>query len=199
MNVWMVAAVISGIVSRVPVDSLLSLRSGNDLDRLEHRLRAQGLLDKGSGVAEDKTEYLARRMLRESRGPSLASTDKTVGVLRRDLAKELYRFQIDLGRGCKIAGEPCDCCEKHPILGLEALTEELIPMDPTNPVYEDINRWIRANHHKLTAEASASGKYDSEYPLLASDIREFRKQVLGTESLMAMLGAELPVPAATER
>ncbi len=120
------------------------------------------------------------------RRTGLATTEETVAELERRLAKELYRFQLDLAAGCKIAGKPCDCCEKHPDLGLEAICEELIPMEPTNPIYQEIPKWYQGNAHKLTAEASASGKYDGEYPMMAAEMRNFRKRLLGTESLTAM-------------
>lgn len=121
------------------------------------------------------------------RSNDLATTEETVAELKRRLAKELYRFQLDLAAGCKIAGKPCDCCDKHPSLGLEAMCEELIPMDPTNPIYREIPEWYMSNAHKLTAEASVSGKYDAEYPLMAALMRDFRKRLLGTETLTAMV------------
>ncbi len=117
----------------------------------------------------------------------MPTTEETVGELRRELAKEMYRFQLDLARGCKIAGKPCDCCEKHPPFGIEALAEELIPMDPSNPIYLECIQWTKVNAHKLTLEASASGLFEQEYPHMAATWRNFRKQLMGTERLGAMV------------
>ena len=130
-----------------------------------------------------------------SQSPTVAAspmptTEETITELKRQLAKEMYRFQIDLARGCKIAGKPCDCCDKHPLLGIESMAEELIPMDPSNPIYHECTQWIKANAQKLTVEASASGAYDKEYPHMAATWREFRKQLLGTESLIAMTASQ---------
>jgi len=117
---------------------------------------------------------------------SLATTEETVADLNKRLAKELYRFQLDLAAGCKIAGKPCDCCEKHPLFAIESMVEELVPMDPGNPTYAALGQWIKANADKLTLEASASGKYDQEYPHMAATMRAFRKDLMGTEELSAM-------------
>ena len=120
----------------------------------------------------------------------MPTTEETVTDLKRRLAKEMYRFQLDLASGCKIAGKPCDCCDKHPSLGIESLAEELVPMDPSNPIYYECTQWIKANAEKLTVEASASGAYDKEYPYMAATWREFRKNLLGTERLGAMIAPE---------
>ncbi len=121
---------------------------------------------------------------------SMPTTEETVTDLKRRLAKEMYRFQLDLASGCKIAGKPCDCCDKHPLLGIESLVEELVPMDPSNGIYSECTQWIKANAEKLTVEASASGAYDKEYPYMAAAWRGFRKNLLGTESLIAMTAPE---------
>jgi len=120
----------------------------------------------------------------------MPTTEETVTDLKRRLAKEMYRFQLDLASSCKIAGKPCDCCEKHPLLAIESLAEELVPMDPSNPIYYECTQWIKANAEKLTVEASASGAYDKEYPYMAATWREFRKNLLDTESLGAMIAPE---------
>ena len=125
-----------------------------------------------------------------SAASSMPTTEETVTDLKRRLAKEMYRFQLDLAASCKIAGKPCDCCEKHPLLAIESLAEELVPMDPSNPIYYECTQWIKANAEKLTVEASASGAYDKEYTYMAATWREFRKNLLGTERLGAMIAPE---------
>ena len=114
--------------------------------------------------------------------PNLPTSEETVEELRRRLGKELYRFELDLVGGCKIAGRACDCCGDKHNFGIEATAEELIPMD-RDPTYGEVISWLNANRGKMTVEASASGIYDAEYPEMARQIREFRKRVMGTEGL----------------
>ena len=114
--------------------------------------------------------------------PNLPTTEETVVELKRRLGKELYRFELDLVGGCKIAGRACDCCGDKHNFGIEATAEELIPMD-RDPTYGEVISWLNANRGKMTVEASASGIYDAEYPEMARQIREFRKRVMGTEGL----------------
>jgi len=114
--------------------------------------------------------------------PNLPTSEETVEELRRRLGKELYRFELDLVGGCKIAGRACDCCGDKHNFGIEATAEELIPMD-RDPTYGEVISWLNANRGKMTVEASASGIYDAEYPEMARQVREFRKRVMGTEGL----------------
>ncbi len=41
--------------------------------------------------------------------PKLANTQETIEELRRRLGKELYKMELDLAGGGRIAGKPCDC------------------------------------------------------------------------------------------
>lgn len=111
----------------------------------------------------------------------LPTTAETIQTLQERLGTELIEFQEDLLDACKIAGKPCDCCaSKHPP-HLVAMARELMPMDPANPVYQEIINWVKENRDKLTLEASASGQYDQWYVQEAAPkMREFRKQVMGT-------------------
>ena len=119
--------------------------------------------------------------------PELPTTEETTAELKRRLGKELYRAELDLSNKLRIAGKPCDCLEAKHTLGLEAVAEELIPQEPTNPVYFEILQWIKVNHSKVTIEAIVSGKYDEEYPQMAAEFKGFRKRILGTTVLTAMI------------
>jgi hypothetical protein len=118
---------------------------------------------------------------------ALPTREETNQELKRRLARELYRAELDLAGGLKIAGKPCDCLSNKHTLGLEAMAEELISADPNNPVYNEIIRWIKDNAPKLTVEAIDSGKYAQEYPGLASQFKDFRKRILGTDAFQAMV------------
>lgn len=110
-----------------------------------------------------------------------ANSEETTRELRRRLAKELYRMELDLDAGLRIAGKPCDCGSNKHTLMLEAAAEELISQDPSNArAYQDIIAWIPANAHKIHPEAIESGQYTEEYPFMANQFKLFRKRVLGT-------------------
>ena len=116
-----------------------------------------------------------------STGVALPTSDETTEELKRRLAKELYRMELDLAAGLKIAGKPCDCGSNKHTLMLEAAAEELVSQDPGNAsVYQDIIKWIPQNRVKITPEAIGSGKFTTEYPHMANEFKEFRKRVFGS-------------------
>lgn len=131
--------------------------------------------------------------LRREESPALASTAETIEVSndeivayqKREIGKELLVLEKHLQQGCKINGKGCDCCMKHP-LALDALADETIGMT-AEPVYNELKNWIKEINPKVTAKSSSSGRYDNEYPRMAVRAREFRKKILGTENLSAML------------
>ncbi len=110
------------------------------------------------------------------KGPS---TEETVADLRHRLAKELYRLELDLLTGGRIAGRPCDCFSKH-AFGLEALAEELMSMD-RDPVYGEVIAWLREREPEFTPAAIAQTEA-SYYQGLAPTVRGFRKRVLGASA-----------------
>jgi hypothetical protein len=118
-----------------------------------------------------------------------AGTEETVAWQRRELAKELYRLQMNLAAGGMIAGKPCDCLSGKHALGLEALAEETAAMHQ-DPIYQEIIEWSRDLATKGTPEAIASGKYRDDYQRMAQEARGFRKRLLGTEDVRAALSDE---------
>ena len=117
----------------------------------------------------------------------LPTSDETINILKRRLAKELYRAELDLSGGLRIAGKPCDCLSDKHTLGIEATAEELISKEPTNQIYQEIIDWIPRNRSKLTVAAIAGGDYKGEYPKMANEFYHFRKRVMGTTDLLAMI------------
>ncbi len=138
---------------------------------------------KEAPVSEKTTSTITRPTPR----PELPTREETTAELKWRLGKELYRAELDLSNKLRIAGKPCDCLEAKHTLGLEAAAEELIAQEPTNPVYSEILQWIKDNHPKVTIEAIVSGKYDEEYPKMAAEFKGFRKRIMGTTVLTAMV------------
>ena len=104
------------------------------------------------------------------------STEQTIAYQRRELAKELILLEGHLQQSCKIGGEACDCCEKHP-LKIEGLAQETAGMT-ADPVYTDLASWVKDIAPMVTAEASASGDYEQMYPDIAVQARQFRKAIM---------------------
>ena len=114
----------------------------------------------------------------------MPSTGETVAELRGQLVKELYRMELDLTRGGRIAGKPCDCLVKHGLMGLPAITEELVPMDP-DPLYGEIISW--SQEHAPEFNPVNIPQYSPEhYRALAGHVRDFRKRLTETPSREAL-------------
>jgi len=114
----------------------------------------------------------------------LPTTQETVDELKRRLGREMYRLQTDLVAGGRIADKPCDCLHKHTEMGLLPIVEELVSMD-SNPVYDQIINWSEKHLPEFTLDAVTRNdpKY---YRSLAPDMRNLRKELLGTEQLSAL-------------
>lgn len=117
----------------------------------------------------------------------LPTSEETAQALKRRLGKELYRAELDLSDKLRIAGKPCDCLSQKHTLMLEAAAEELIAQEPGNAVYYEILEWIKVNQPKVTIDAISSGQYDDEYPRMAAEFKGFRKRIMGTTVLTAMV------------
>ncbi|MBA7685258.1 hypothetical protein ES703_93676 [subsurface metagenome] len=110
-------------------------------------------------------------------GPSLK---ETVDYQNRELGKLLYQMEKHYAQRLRIAGIPCDCGSSKHLLGMEALSEETIPMVDNPQVYYRIINWVKEVGPKSTDEAAKSGLYDEEYPLLSHQARDFRKEIIGS-------------------
>jgi hypothetical protein len=120
--------------------------------------------------------------------PQLANTAETLAELKRRLAKELYRFELDLQGGGRIANKPCDCLGKKHHLGIEATAEELMSYDK-NPIYGQVIQWMN-EHAPLFDPAEIANHQPNFYQEMTPEVRAFRKEVMGTEKLIAMLNED---------
>jgi hypothetical protein len=119
---------------------------------------------------------------------NLPTTAETVQELKRRLGAELYRLEMDLVGGARIAGKPCDCLMKHSEMGILPTVEELVPMD-SSPINEHIINWVNGHLPEFQVDAVAA-KDPSYYRQLAPEVRALRKELLGTEKLVAILSDE---------
>ena len=179
---------ITNIINRVPIERVLFPPPDNT-KALEGFVTSMGSTQnpKEAPISEKPTSTIAR----PPPHPELPTPEETTSELKRRLAKELYRAELDLSGGLRIAGKPCDCLDSKHTLGLEAAAEELIAQEPNNPVYSEILQWIKNNRPKVTIEAIVSSQYDSEYPQMAAEFKGFRKRIMGTTSLTAMIAPKV--------
>ncbi|MFH1486990.1 MAG: hypothetical protein ABIH46_13035 [Chloroflexota bacterium] len=118
----------------------------------------------------------------------MPTTQETLEELKRRLAKEIYDLERDLIGGGRIKGKPCDCLSKKHNFGIEATAEELMSYD-TSPVYGQVINWM--NNHLPVFQPSEIAKHPpAYYQAMAPEVRAFRKTIMGTESLMAILNEE---------
>ena len=171
-------------ISRLPLERWLFHRKPEDsLERLKMELQASGPIDKSTTLpVVTRHQHIAPVTVPQIETPT---TEETVAELNRRLGKELYRMELDLAGGARIAGKPCDCLASKHHFGIEATAEELIPYE-NRPIYSEIISWLRQHEHTFPIQEVAKTPPEF-YKSLAPDMKRFRKTVLGTESLSALI------------
>jgi len=169
-------SVIGTLVNRIPVERVLFPPRDNvkSLEKFAATMTAP--VAENLAPPEQKTTI------------TLPTTEETVQELKRRLAKELYRMEMDLQEGARIAGGPCDCLSAKHTLGLQATAEELMSYE-ANPAYGKITTWLRTREPEFEPEEIAQHPPEY-YQALAPEVRAFRKEVMGTESPGALLTPE---------
>ena len=115
------------------------------------------------------------------------TTEEIVAYHNKKLGKNLIALEGHYADRMRIFGKPCDCGSSKHLLFVEQFSEETIPMVDNPSIYEEMIKWVREVEPKSTDAAAKSGKYDDEYPALARQARDFRKRILGTTALSAMI------------
>jgi len=97
---------ITNIINRVPIERVLFPPPDNT-KALEGFVTSMGSTQnpKEAPISEKPTSTIAR----PPPHPELPTPEETTSELKRRLAKELYRAELDLSGGLRIAGKPCDC------------------------------------------------------------------------------------------
>ena len=134
------------------------------------------------GIMEPRRQPTARTHIEHLAGesPSPVSTEETVAYQNREVAKLLLRMQRHYAQKMRIAGKPCDCGASNHLLDIEAMAEETIPMVDDPAIYYRIISWVQHCGPRSTEESAKSGRYDGEYPAMAHEARDFRKELVGT-------------------
>ncbi len=148
-----------------------------------NRALDQGHLPKGTWVSPVNT--FIPEHAEKNANPDLPTTEETVTELKRRLGKELYRVELDLQNGGRIAGKVCDCLSKAKhSAGIEATAEELMSYE-ANPIYGEVIEWINS-HAREFEPAEIAKRPPAYYQELTPEIRNFRKKVMGTDNAMAL-------------
>ncbi|GAI83647.1 unnamed protein product, partial [marine sediment metagenome] len=188
------AALVANIASKIPIERVLfpPRDSAKSLENFAATMRSP-TPPKTAPVSENIASTITTEQEEAVTVPApaarydLPTSEETAQTLKRRLGKELYRAELDLSNKLRIAGKPCDCLDSKHTLMLEAAAEELIAQEPDNTVYPEIMDWINRNQTKVTIEAISSGQYDEEYPRMAAEFKGFRKRIMGTTVLTAMV------------
>ena len=188
------AAFVANIVSKVPIEKVLfpPRDSAKSLETFVATMRSPTSPEKAP-ASENVASTITAKQEEATTVPApatqhdLPTSEETTQELKRRLGKELYKAELDLSKKLRIAGKPCDCLDSKHTLGLEAAAEELIAQEPDSTVYPEIIDWIKCNQPKLGIEAIVSGQYDEEYPRMAAEFKGFRKRIMGTTALTAMV------------
>jgi len=118
---------------------------------------------------------------------SKVTTEETIAYQKRELGKELLLLQKHLEQGCRIppvTGEPCDCCSPKHTVTIEALALETYGITG-DPIYQELAKWAEGIERKTTIPEIESGRHN--YGEDAVEARGYRKKLLGSESLGALL------------
>lgn len=120
---------------------------------------------------------------------SKVTTEETIAYQKRELGKELLLLQKHLEQGCRIppvTGEPCDCCSPKHTVTIEALALETYGITG-GPIYQELAKWANEIERKTTIPEIESGRHN--YGEDAVQARGYRKKLLGSESLGALLSS----------
>lgn len=174
------------LAAKIPIEKLLFKTRNKAAEEEEFFRRLEENWEKEHG----SSSVIASQEVAGSSPPlrSPVTTEETIAYQRRELGKELVLLEKHLQQKCKIAGKPCDCCQKHPLI-IEALAQETLGMT-ADPLFDETAQWARQVSPLTTEAASASGTYDQRYPQLAVEARRLRKRIMGTEDLNALLTVE---------
>ncbi|KKL25001.1 hypothetical protein LCGC14_2409660, partial [marine sediment metagenome] len=73
-----------------------------------------------------------------------------------------------------------NCGSTKHLLDMEAMAEEAVPMVNNPQVYYRLIDWVGRCGPMSTEQAAKSGNFDSIYPGLSGEARDFRKEIIGT-------------------
>ena len=177
MNFWTMAL---GALTKFPLEKFIFKPREREKAFDEFQGKVQGMMQPPSSPREHPDIKPA-----VTGHPSRVSDAETVSYQKRELCKALLLLEMHFQQGCKIGGKPCDCCEKHPLV-IEALAEEALGMTGEH-IFEEVTSWSKMIAPITTEEAAKSGQYDQEYPGMAVEARGFRKRIMGSDEVTALM------------
>ena len=143
--------------------------------RVEETLRALNELERD--LPAEQPPRVSQETPLEMPKVSAVTTEQTLAYQNREIVKTLLVLETHLGQGCRIMGEVCDCCVKHP-LELEKLAEEGMTMSNV-PVYEELYQFARKLDPMVQVDVLESGQVTEEDLLpLVLEARGYRKRVM---------------------
>jgi len=176
------------VLQKIPWENLL-VRRRSETERLEQLATLMHSAPKAEVRSPTAPQETAKTEPQGLPGASeRPTTAETKEALRRRLAKELYRVEMDLQAGARIAGKPCNCLDAKHNLGIEATAEELMSYGH-DPIYQEVIDWGKAHQAEFEPEEIAK-RAPEYYQHLAPEVRDFRVRLMGSPRLSAMLSLQ---------
>jgi hypothetical protein len=177
----------SRLIDRVPFEKMIV----KPMDTAEDRKEILSILQPKAAEERHTRAAAAGRIEPRRSRPRLpkediVSDEETVDYQNREIGKLLLRMERHYAQGLRIAGRVCDCGAQKHLLDIEAMAEETVPMVDDPGVYNRLTDWVQRVGPISIPEAAASGKYDSLYPQLSHQARDFRKEIIGTVDAKAL-------------
>ena len=106
------------------------------------------------------------------------SDDKQEEYTKHEALKNMTLLEQHLREGCRIMGEPCDCCEGKHLATIEGLADEGISFG-INPIWEDVKAWTVERGDKVESipRNESADEAIKEGKVLAEELRQLRKQL----------------------
>ena len=176
----MATRTVADLIDRLPFEKMVIRSRDTTKDRQELKEILQGTpLMKPStpSPAPDKQPALVTNRKSSNSGPT---TQETADYQNREIGKLLLRMERHLAQRFRVNDKACDCGQSKHLLDLESLCEETVSMVTDPAIYYRIMEWVRDVGPKATEESVVSGAYDQEYPQMAHQARDFRKDLMGS-------------------
>lgn len=172
------------VADRLPLERVLIKHPDDKKDReeLKEILKdaTPGETPQPSQINRRQASQQEPRITAKKYTQSKVSTEETIGYQNREIAKNLLMLEKHYAQKLRINNKVCDCGQSRHLLAIESLCEETISMADEPDIYYRLIDWVRDIGPKSTVESAESGVFESEYPQMSQQARDFRKEIIGS-------------------
>jgi len=177
---------VADIIDRVPLEKILIPQRDTRQDQKE-------LLEiyKQSPITQTavppKPQPATRNISSDESDSSNPTTEETLDYENHNIALDLIALEKHYVDKLTILGKRCDCGSGRHLLGIESSCKQAISMADDPDIYYRLLEWVKKCTPRSTSEAAKSGIYDNDYPEMAKEARAFRKEIIGSLDVEALL------------